>query len=143
MAIKAVVWGENIYEQTNKIVAGIYADGMHGAIVTALNAAEGIEATTATLQELEQGFGDAVLFARFLPGLKAMDATVHCIVERPLAVLFEALEGADWVGQGVSFHSKIDYWINMMDLAGIHFAKTKDVPASTKLNVPPASVTRF
>ena len=90
----------------------------------------------------EQGFGDAVLFARFLPVLKAMGATVHCIVERPLAVLFEALEGADWVGQGVSSNSKVDYWINMMDLAGIHFAQTKEVPAPTKLNVPQASVTR-
>ena len=73
---------------------------------------------------------------------KAMGATVHCIVERPLAVLFEALEGADWVGQGVSSNSKVDYWINMMDLAGIHFAQTKEVPAPTKLNVPQASVTR-
>ena len=53
MTIKAVVWGENVHEQTNKIVAGLYPDGMHGAIAAALNAAGGIEATTATLQEPE------------------------------------------------------------------------------------------
>jgi len=49
--IKTVVWGENVHEQTNKVVADIYPDGMHGAIAAALNADAGITATTATLQE--------------------------------------------------------------------------------------------
>jgi trehalose utilization protein len=61
MTIKAVVWGENVHEQTNKIVAGLYPDGMHGAIAAALNAAGGIEATTATLQEPEHGLSEARL----------------------------------------------------------------------------------
>ena len=90
----------------------------------------------------EQGFGDAVLFARFLPILKEMGATVHCLVERPLAVLFEGMDGADWVGQGVSATTKIDYWINMMDLAALHFAASRDVPAPTRLNIPQDSVDR-
>lgn len=90
----------------------------------------------------EQGFGDAVLFARFLPVLKGMGAKVHCLVERPLAVLFENLEGADWVGQGVPADSKIDYWINMMDLAGLHFAKSKAVPEPIQLNIPQDSIAR-
>ena len=55
MVIKAVVWGENVHEQTNKVVADLYPDGMHGAIAAALIAAGGIEATTATLQEPEHG----------------------------------------------------------------------------------------
>lgn len=55
MTIRAVVWGENVHEQTNKIVADIYPKGMHGAIADALNAAEGITAATATLQEPEHG----------------------------------------------------------------------------------------
>lgn len=90
----------------------------------------------------EQGFGDAVLFARFIPVLKKMGATVHCLVERPLAVLFEGLEGADWVGQGIPASTKIDYWINMMDLAALHFADGGEVPAPTKLNIPQDSIDR-
>ncbi len=53
--INAVVWGENVHERTNKVVAEIYPDGMHGCIAAALNEAEGINATTATLQEPEHG----------------------------------------------------------------------------------------
>lgn len=45
----------------------------------------------------EQGFGDAVLFARFLPVLREMGAVVHCLIERPLAGLFETLEGVEWM----------------------------------------------
>jgi len=90
----------------------------------------------------EQGFGDAVLFARFLPVLKDMGATVHCLVERPVAALFENLEGADWTGQDVPKDAQIDFYVNMMDLAGVHFAKTSDVPAPVRLNVPSSSVDR-
>ena len=64
MTIKAVVWGENVHEQTNKIVAGLYPDGMHGAIAAALNAAGGIEATTATLQEPEHKPADFSISAK-------------------------------------------------------------------------------
>lgn len=55
MSIRAVVWGENVHEQTNEIVAGLYPDGIHGAIAKTLNAADGITATTATLQDPEHG----------------------------------------------------------------------------------------
>lgn len=55
MTIKAVVWGENVHEQTNETVRGIYPEGIHGCIAAALNAADGISATTATLQEEEHG----------------------------------------------------------------------------------------
>ncbi len=54
MPIRAVVWGENVHEQTNQIVADLYPEGMHGAIAASLRA-DGIDATTATLQELEHG----------------------------------------------------------------------------------------
>ncbi len=58
MAIRTVVWGENIHEQTNEIVAGIYPKGMHVTIAEALNADPAIEATTATLQEPEHGLSE-------------------------------------------------------------------------------------
>lgn len=55
MPIKAVVWGENVHERENPVVAGIYPDGMHSTIAAALNADAAITATTATLQEPEHG----------------------------------------------------------------------------------------
>ncbi|WP_420857712.1 ThuA domain-containing protein [Marivivens marinus] len=61
MTIRAVVWGENVHEQTNKIVADIYPDGMHGCIAAALNSDPQINATTATLQEVEHGLPESRL----------------------------------------------------------------------------------
>ncbi|SMY08204.1 ThuA domain-containing protein [Flavimaricola marinus] len=55
MPIKAVVWGENVHERENAVVAEIYPDGMHAAIAAALNEDDAISATTATLQEPEHG----------------------------------------------------------------------------------------
>ncbi len=53
--IRAVVWGENVHERTSDVVAELYPDGMHGCIAEGLNAAPGITATTATLQEPDHG----------------------------------------------------------------------------------------
>lgn len=55
MTIRVTVWGENVHETKNATVAETYPERMHGTIAAALNAAEGIEATTATLQEPEHG----------------------------------------------------------------------------------------
>lgn len=55
MTIKVVVWNENVHESTNETVASVYPIGMHGCIAQALNSDADIEATTATLQEPEQG----------------------------------------------------------------------------------------
>jgi trehalose utilization protein len=55
MPINCVVWGENVHENTNKTVRGLYPDGMHGCIAAALNADKTIHATTATLQDPEHG----------------------------------------------------------------------------------------
>ncbi len=55
MSIRAVVWGENVHEQTNQIVSDLYPTGIHGAIAQTLNAAGGITASTATLQEPDHG----------------------------------------------------------------------------------------
>ena len=49
LSINAIVWGENIHEQTNAVVREIYPDGMHNTIAAALNSGPGIDATTATL----------------------------------------------------------------------------------------------
>ena len=61
MTINAVVWGENVHEQSNADVRSLYPDGMHTLIASALNTHEGISATTATLQDPEHGLQQAVL----------------------------------------------------------------------------------
>jgi trehalose utilization protein len=55
MTIRAVVWGENVHERKNALVAQLYPKAMHGTIAEALNADPEIAATTATLQEPEHG----------------------------------------------------------------------------------------
>lgn len=61
MTIKATVWGENVHDTENAIVADIYPGGMHTCIADGLNACDGISATTATLQEPEHGLTEATL----------------------------------------------------------------------------------
>ena len=39
MTINVTVWGENVHEQTNEVVARIYPDGMHHCITEGLNEA--------------------------------------------------------------------------------------------------------
>jgi trehalose utilization protein len=59
--IRVTVWGENVHERKNKVVAGIYPAGMHTAIAEALNRDTGIRATTVTLQDPDHGLTDAKL----------------------------------------------------------------------------------
>lgn len=59
--IKALVWGENVHEQTNKVVADTYPEGMHGQIAKLLTQEAGISARTATLQQPEHGLTKQVL----------------------------------------------------------------------------------
>ncbi len=53
--IRTLVWGENVHEQSNQTVAGIYPDGMHACIAESLAGQDGIETSTATLQEPDHG----------------------------------------------------------------------------------------
>lgn len=55
MTKRIIVWGENVHERENAVVREIYPQGMHSAIADALNEDDGLNATTATLQEPEHG----------------------------------------------------------------------------------------
>ena len=55
MAIRTLVWGENVHEQKNKIVADNYPTGMHNQIATLLASDSNIVTKTTTLQEPEHG----------------------------------------------------------------------------------------
>lgn len=55
MTIRTLVWGENVHESTNKVVADLYPGGMHAVIAAGLEEDAGISAETATLQDPEHG----------------------------------------------------------------------------------------
>jgi trehalose utilization protein len=61
MTIRALVWGENVHEQTNDIVANIYPSGMHEAIGDLLRKDANITVSTTTLQQPEHGLTASVL----------------------------------------------------------------------------------
>ncbi|MDB5622737.1 MAG: trehalose utilization protein ThuA [Devosia sp.] len=61
MPIRTLVWGENVHEQKNKIVADNYPEGMHNQIARLLASDGNISTTTATLQDPEHGCSEAAL----------------------------------------------------------------------------------
>lgn len=61
MSIRVTVWGENVHERKNRIVAEIYPHGMHATIAEALNRDPGVTASTVTLQDPDHGMTPAKL----------------------------------------------------------------------------------
>ncbi len=61
MTIRVTVWGENVHERKNKVVAQVYPLTMHGTIAAALNQGTGIKASTVTLQDPDHGMTAAKL----------------------------------------------------------------------------------
>ncbi|HUS45576.1 MAG TPA: ThuA domain-containing protein [Phycisphaerae bacterium] len=60
--ICVTVWNEGIHEKTDKKVAEVYPQGIHGAIAAHLGKQQGIEVVaTATLEQPEHGLTEAVL----------------------------------------------------------------------------------
>lgn len=60
--INVTVWGENVHERTNEVVAKVYPDGMHKVIAQALGTDAQIETATATLdQDDEHGLSEKLL----------------------------------------------------------------------------------
>ena len=53
--IHVTVWGENVHERENPIVAQVYPEGMHACIAEGLRTDAGVEVRTATLDEAEHG----------------------------------------------------------------------------------------
>ena len=59
--IRVTVWNEFRHEQKDEEIGKIYPEGIHGAIAEGLNAIDGIEARTATLDEPEHGLTEDVV----------------------------------------------------------------------------------
>ena len=91
----------------------------------------------------EQGFGDTITFARFLPALRRYNpARVQLFCKAPLLRLMSQAEGADWIGSDPGPPEPYDVWTNMMDLPTVHFAHDRGIPAPTRLHVPQDSRAR-
>ena len=90
----------------------------------------------------EQGFGDAVTFARFIPVLRRFNpARILLLCEKPLMRLMQDVQGPDWIGPEVPTGGA-DVWTNMMDLPPLHFDHDNAVPPPTRLHVPADSRAR-
>jgi trehalose utilization protein len=94
MAIRTVVWGENIHDRENETVRSIYPEGMHAAIAAVLNADPGISASTATLEEPEHGLSAARLMETDVLtwwGHKAHGAVSDDVVQRVAERVWEGM----------------------------------------------------
>lgn len=85
---------------------------------------------------LEQGFGDSILAARFLPQLKAIGATVWLDVKPPLRRLFAKVAGVDRVTDPEESVSGADYQVPIMALPGMFGANLENLPPPVRLEVP-------
>ncbi|MDC0116180.1 hypothetical protein OAH97_01725, partial [Octadecabacter sp.] len=92
----------------------------------------------------EQGFGDMVLLARFIPLLTAKGARVRLVAKEPLLRLFESMEGVDWLGSAARKDDPVDLWITFMDLPKLIFGPDDlgAVPDPTVLTIPRDSTER-
>ncbi|MEM9232331.1 MAG: tetratricopeptide repeat-containing glycosyltransferase family protein [Pseudomonadota bacterium] len=84
----------------------------------------------------EQGFGDAILMARFLPQLKAMGAEVSMVVKPPLMRLFAEIEGVDHILKGASKSEHYDYYTPNMSLPHLVGLKNNRPPPLPRLTIP-------
>ncbi|MBZ7924380.1 ThuA domain-containing protein [Ensifer adhaerens] len=94
MSIRALVWGENIHEQTDPVVAEIYPQGMHTVIASALEKDHRIRPKTATLQEPEHGLTEERLAETDVLlwwGHKAHEDVDDIIVERVQKRVWEGM----------------------------------------------------
>lgn len=90
----------------------------------------------------EQGFGDAILMARFLPRLKALGAEVSMVVKAPLFRLFHGLDGLDHALDGARRSESYDFYTPNMSLP--HFVGLPDdgPPPAPRLHIPDDSRSR-
>ncbi|MBC8130736.1 MAG: ThuA domain-containing protein [Rhizobiaceae bacterium] len=94
MPIRATVWNEFVHERENATVKAIYPEGIHRTIAAALSSDEGIDASTATLDEPEHGLSverlaktDVLLWW----GHKAHGEVSDSVVDRVQQRVFEGM----------------------------------------------------
>ncbi|MEX2408709.1 MAG: tetratricopeptide repeat-containing glycosyltransferase family protein [Rhodovibrionaceae bacterium] len=88
---------------------------------------------------LEQGFGDSILSARFLPQLRETGATVWLDVKPPLRRLFSQLDGVDRITDPDKPAPGADYQIPIMSLPGMFETTLENLPPPPELRIPEAA----
>jgi tetratricopeptide (TPR) repeat protein len=92
----------------------------------------------------EQGFGDAVQIARFLPLLKERGGTVLFEVDTTLATVLTGIPGVDRLVPTGGPYPPFDCCIPMMSLPGIFQTRLENIPAPVPyLSADPALVSRW
>jgi len=92
--IHVTVWGENVHERENPIVAQVYPDGMHACIAEGLRTDAGLKVGTATLDEVEHGLTASKLAETDVLvwwGHAAHGKVEDAVVERVLSRIWEGM----------------------------------------------------
>lgn len=101
MTVRCTIWGENIHERENEVVASIYPDGIHETIARAVSLDPDILARTIKLQDPEHGCSEDILEQTDVLvwwGHKAHDAVADQVVDRIIRHV--------WSGMGlIALHS--------------------------------------
>ena len=97
------------------------------------------------LVHFEQGFGDSIMFVRFLDQLKKKCDKVSLVVQNGLIDLFKDSKlGVDIYSEADLPNINYDYWIPMMDLPIICETKYDKIPkAQGYLKVPKAKINEY
>lgn len=101
--------------------------------------------TKKVLVHFEQGFGDTIMFARFMDEVKARCGEVSLVVQNSLVSLFKDSKlGIDIYTEADIPNLNFDYYIPMMDLPIVCETKPETIPnAKGYLKVPKAKVTAY
>lgn len=84
----------------------------------------------------EQGFGDAILMARFIPKLAEMGAEVSMVVKPPLQRLFEGLQGVKRLISHARKTDEFDYYTPNMSLPHLVGMDDGAIPPLPAFNIP-------
>lgn len=91
-SVKVIVWNEFRHEKTDDAVKRLYPKGIHTAIADHLNAQDGIESGTATLDEPQHGLPekvlkttDVVIWWGHMAHHEVSDEVVACVREHVLS----------------------------------------------------------
>jgi ADP-heptose:LPS heptosyltransferase len=90
---------------------------------------EAIEGKTILLHT-EQGFGDAIQFARYMPMVKAMGAKIVFPCPPPLANLFRSIDAIDVLLENNATLPPFDFHASLMSLPHIFKTTIENIPAS-------------
>lgn len=97
------------------------------------------------LVHYEQGFGDSIMFVRFVREIKSKCAKVSLAVQNSLVSLFKDSDlGVDIYSESEIANLNYDYYIPMMDLPLICGTRPDTIPyAAGYLNVPQAKIIEY